>query len=102
MNLCHLYNKSTNSPHIKKILESFKGSASFSIDNIDKTKNYNIYLIETNEVDKELTLTLKKFFDSKPNMLIYFLVPKNYTLILFQLAFLLGAKTVITPSQDTV
>lgn len=101
MNLCHLYNQSTNSPHIKKILESFDSSASFNIDDIDKTRDCNIYLIETNEVDKELTIRLKKFFDSKPNMLIYFLVPKNYTLIIFQLAFLLGAKTVITPNQNT-
>lgn len=101
MNLCHLYNKSTNSPHIKKILESFDKSVSFNIDDIEKTRDYNIYLIETNEVDKELTLRLKKFFDSKPNMLIYFLVPKDYTLIIFQLAFLLGAKTVITPNQNT-
>jgi GGDEF domain-containing protein len=101
LNLCHIYNQSTNSPHIKKILESFDNSASFNINDIDKTRDYNIYLIETNDVDKELSLRLKKFFDSKPNMLIYFLVPKNYTLMLFQLAFLLGAKTVITPNQDT-
>lgn len=101
MNLCHLYNKSTNSSHVNKILQSFDNSASFSIDDIEKTRGYNTYLIEANEVDKELSLKLKKFFDSKPNMLIYFLVPKDYTLILFQLAFLLGAKTVITLNQST-
>lgn len=101
MNLCHLYNKSSTSPHIKKILESFDNSVSFNINDIEKARDCNIYLIETNDVDKELSLRLKKFFDSKPNMLIYFLVPKNYTLILFQLAFLVGAKTVITSNQDT-
>lgn len=101
MNVCHLYNQSSNSSQIKKILQSFDNSISLSIDDIEETRYYNVYLIETNDVDKELTLKLKKFFDSKPNMLIYFLVPKDYSLILFQLAFLLGAKTVITPNQST-
>lgn len=101
MNLCHIYNQTTNSPHVKKILAAFDESVSYEISQLNQVGEYKIYLIETNSVDKVLSAKLKSYFDSKTRPLIYFIIPKEYNLMFFQLAFLLSAKNIITPAQDT-
>ncbi|QOY52118.1 hypothetical protein [Candidatus Sulfurimonas baltica] len=101
MSLCHLYFKTSSSVHVKKILDSFENSVSLDIDNIKIISVYDIYVIELDEADKDISIKLKNLFKEKTNSLIYFLIPKKYNLIFFQLTYLLGAKDIITQNQNT-
>lgn len=100
MNLCHLYFKKSSSSHIEKIMNSFDDTISFDIDVIDEIEDYDIYIIELYDADKNMSAILKTIFKEKNNPFIYFLIPKKYNLLLFQLAFLLGAKSIITQNQN--
>ncbi|MEA2100642.1 MAG: PilZ domain-containing protein [Campylobacterota bacterium] len=100
MNLCHLYFKTTSSKHVDAMLKSFDESVSLDIDEVDKLDNYDIYLIELYDADKNMSAILKKIFKQKSNSFISFVIPKKYNLLLFQLAFLVGAKSIITQNQD--
>jgi len=100
LNLCHLYFKKSSSSHIEKIMNSFDDTISFDIDVIDEIEDYDIYIIELYDADKNMSAILKTIFKEKNNPFIYFLIPKKYNLLLFQLAFLLGAKSIITQNQN--
>lgn len=82
-------------------MNSFDDCVSIDIQKIQKLQTYEIYVIELNDVDKEMTLKVKSLFDSHQNPLVYFIVPKKYNLLLFQLTYLLKAKSIITLHQDT-
>jgi len=62
--------------------------------------SYGVYIVEVYKVDKDISEKFKKLFEDKIDSLIYFIVPNEYSLTLFQLAFLLKAKTIITANQD--
>lgn len=100
MNICHLYCEKTESLLAKNILASFEDSLSIDISKIDKVEEFSVYLIEANKVDKIISEKIRKIFEHKASALIYFLVSNEYNLMLFQLAFLLKAKTVINANQD--
>jgi len=100
MNICHLYCKTTDSPQAKSILNSFEGSVSIDISTIETLASYGVYIVEVYKVDKDISEKFKKLFEDKIDSLIYFIVPNEYSLTLFQLAFLLKAKTIITANQD--
>ena len=100
-NLCHLFYKVTNSIHIDAILSSFDNSISIDLNLTNSVDDYDIYIIELDQITKEITSKVKDIFKLKKDSLIYFIVPKNYNLILFQLAFLVNAKTLITQKQDS-
>ncbi len=99
--LCHLYSGVSTSVHIDKILGSFKESQSFNISTISELKRYSVYVVEVEEIDKESSLKIRKLLESKMDSLIYFIVPKTYNIMFFQLAFMLKAQTVITQRQST-
>ena len=67
---------------------------------MDAIAEYDIYIIELERADQEVSLKLKNMFSNKQNSLIYFIIPKEHTLLLFQLSYLLQAKAVITHSQN--
>ncbi|OIO18014.1 MAG: hypothetical protein AUJ81_00375 [Helicobacteraceae bacterium CG1_02_36_14] len=98
--MCHLYCKTTDSPQAKSILNSFEGSVSIDISTIETLASYGVYIVEVYKVDKDISEKFKKLFEDKIDSLIYFIVPNEYSLTLFQLAFLLKAKTIITANQD--
>ena len=100
MNLCHLYNN-TDSLHIEKILNSFDDSVSINFTDVDSIGDYGIYIVEIDNVTKELSEKIRSLLNTKVNPLIYFIIPQKYNLMLFQLAFVLNAKTIITLRQDT-
>jgi uncharacterized protein YeeX (DUF496 family) len=100
LNLCHLYTTTTTSAHANYLLEAFDDSISIDIEIVHTFDDYAIYVLEIGKVTKEISLKLKKIFESKINPLIYFLIPKEHSLALFQLAFLLQAKRIITLHQD--
>jgi len=100
LGLCYLYHKKSNSFHKEKLLSAFEDSISLDIAMTDKMEEHNFYIFELNKVDKILSTTIKKMFVSIPNPLIYFLIPKEYNLSLFQLAFMINAKSIITSNQD--
>lgn len=102
MKLCHLYDTVSTSEKIKEILEFFTDSASVDISEAAVEQDYNIYIVELAKVNKDISTKLRKILQTKSHKpLIYFYISKEYNLMLFQLAFLLNVKTVITPSQDT-
>lgn len=100
MSLCHLYNTITNSEHIPKILDTFEEVVSLDVNKIDSLDKYDIYIVELQDTDKEVSKKTKKLFEDKDNPLIYFVIIKDYNLILFQLAIFLQVKYLITKNQD--
>jgi len=100
MNICHLYYKTTSSIQAKGLVESFDNSVSVDINAIQSIEDYSFYIVEVNKIDKLITEKIKELFKDKISPLIYFAVSNNYNLMLFQLAFLLKAKTIITSNQD--
>ncbi len=100
MSLCHLYNKQTSSLHVEKLKSSFDG-VSLDLEDINKLKDYDVYIIELEQTDKELSSKLKTLFQDKNNSLIYFIVSSNYNLMLFQLTYFLKTKDIITKGQNT-
>ena len=100
MKICHLYHETTDSLQAKGLVNSFENSESIDIKGIQEIENFSIYVIELYRIDKYISEKLKELFKNKIHPLIYFTVSNNYNLMLFQLAFLLKAKTIITSSQD--
>jgi len=101
-NLCHLFHTQTDSIHVDVILDSFENSTSIDLNNTSEIGDYEIYIIELNQITKDITSKVKEIFKSKKDVLTYFIVPDKYNLIFFQLAFLLNAKTLITQKQDSL
>jgi len=100
LSLCYLYYKTTSYEHQAQLLSSFSQSESIDIEIMDAIAEYDIYIIELERADQEVSLKLKNMFSNKQNSLIYFIIPKEHTLLLFQLSYLLQAKAVITHSQN--
>ena len=100
MNLCHLYHKVFSYEHIQAIYDSFENSVAFDIENITSLEGYNLFIIELYNADQEMSKKLVSLFKHKKHSLVYFIIPKNYTLLLFQLTYLLGAKSIITQNQN--
>ncbi len=100
MNICHLYYETTASVQAKGLVDSFENSVSVDINTIERIEDYSVYIVEVNKVDKFISEKIQELFKNKINRLIYFAVTNNYNLMLFQLAFLLKAKTILTTSQD--
>ena len=99
MNLCYLYSDSLQYPHRKELLNAFEDSVTLNIDHINTLENYDLYFIELNNVDKEISHKILNIFKGK-SFLIYFIIPKNHSLLLFQLASLLESKSIITYTQN--
>ena len=100
MKLCHLYNKTGTFAKVGAILDAFDEKVSIDISSVSAIDDANIYIFEAAKVDKTISAKLKVLFESKSHPLIYFLIEKEYNLMLFQLAFLLKVKTLITANQD--
>ncbi len=100
MKLCHLYNKTGTFANVGAILDAFDEKISVDISSVSAIDDANIYIFEAAKVDKVISAKLKVLFESKSHPLIYFLIEKEYNLMLFQLAFLLKVKTLITANQD--
>jgi len=101
LSLCHLHNEITPSIHTQKILDAFDGSISLDIDNIEKIDDFKIYIVELQNINNKTSLKIKNLFEKKEKALIYFIIPKDYNIMLFQLAILVEVKYLITPNQDT-
>ena len=101
MSLCHLYYSSSTSHHIKEILEYFKSDISLDINAYNEIDDYDVYIVELEETNKEISAKLVHLFKQKNNSLVYFLVPNKYNLMFFQLSYLLNAKNLITQNMDT-
>ncbi|MDD2357344.1 MAG: PilZ domain-containing protein [Thiovulaceae bacterium] len=101
MSLCHLYYKHTTSHHVKAILEYFKSSVSIDISVRNEIDTCEIYIIELEEVDKDISLKVKELFKQKLHSLIYFIVPQKHNLMFFQLSYLLNAKNLILQNMNT-
>ncbi len=100
MSLCYLHSKSVSYPHTEKLLSAFPNNIKLEIDAIDSLDKYDVYIIELNSANKEISLKLVNIFKKINHPLIYFIIPKNHTLLLFQLTFLLNTKSIITHNQD--
>lgn len=100
MNICHLYYETSTSLQAKGLVDSFENSLSMDINAIESLEDYSIFIVELNKIDKVITERVKELFKNRSNSLIYFAVSEKCNLMLFQLAFLLKAKTIITSSQD--
>ena len=85
---------------MKQLSDAFKNSLIIDIDAVDDIDNYDIYVIDLNNATKEISQKLVSIFKKKEKSLIYFIIPKDYTLLLFQLTFLLDTKAIITHNQD--
>ena len=101
MSLCHLYYAHSTSHHVKDILNYFKSDISLDINVCNEIDDYDIYIIELEETNKEISTKLRHLLKQKVNSLIYFIVPHKYNLMFFQLSYLLNAKNLITQNMDT-
>jgi len=101
MSLCHIYSKVKESGQIQEFLDAFDKSNSVDISTVDELEVYDIYLIEIVQVSKPITVKLKNLFKNKEHSLVYFILPLKHSLPLFQLAFLLNAKSMLTLKHDT-
>lgn len=103
MSLCHLYHKQSSSHHIPAMLEhTWTGDAvSLDIHECHEIDDYDVYIIELEEADKNISLKLKHLLQQKVNSITYFIVPLKYNLMFFQLSYLLNAKNLITHNMDT-
>ena len=103
MTLCYLHNKIENfSKHKDTFLEYFKNHKVVNIKKTEKLEiEYDLYLIDFINVDKNITTLVTTFFEDLESPLIYFLLPKDYKVSLMQLAFILNAQSIITVTQDT-
>ena len=101
MNVCHLYNNVTSSHHVQKILDAFEHGESIDINDIDSLSSYDVYIIELENPNNEISKKLIDLFKDSKSSLIYFIVSQNYNLILFQLSYKLKTKDIITNGQDT-
>ena len=99
LRLCYLYSKELSYPHVDALLDAFN-STKIALDTTDTIDHFDIYVIELHDVDKDISVKLKAIFAKKSHSLIYFIIPTNHTLLFFQLAFLLNAKSIITHTQD--
>jgi len=103
MKLCYLHNKTNDfSKHKDIFLEKYRDHQVVDIRKTKKPKqDYDLFLIDFENVDKTLSTLVNDFFSDLETPLIYFLLPKDYKTSLIQLAFILNAKSVITVTQDT-
>ncbi|MDF1883573.1 PilZ domain-containing protein [Sulfurimonas sp. SAG-AH-194-C21] len=99
MRLCYLYSQDCSYPYIDTLLNAFDCTP-IDINTTDLIDDYEIYIIDLQDVDKNISKKLIDLFSQKGHVLVYFIIPKKYTLILFQLAFRLNAKSIITQSQN--
>lgn len=100
LNLCHLYHKVSSYQYLDTLLNSFENFQSIDIAITESIENYDVYLIEIHDADKDISFKLKKIFNQKKSALIYFIIPKNYTILLFQLTYLLSTKAIFTETQN--
>lgn len=100
MHLAYLYFKSSTYPHKQHLFDSFNESEMVDIEEIEKVGDKDIYIVELNDIDKFISKKLVNLFENKENALIYFIIPKKHTLLLFQLAFFLKTKAIITHTQN--
>jgi hypothetical protein len=103
MKLCYLHNKTKDfSMHKEMFLKEYADNTILNIKKIKKPdKDYDIYLVDLENVDKKVSSMATDFFEDLEAPLIYFLLPKDYKTSLIQLAFMLDAKSIVTVTQDT-
>ena len=99
LSLCYLYSNLLTYPHVQTMLDSFDNSKTINLDEITNLDEFDIYIIELNDANKEISQKLVNIFKKKPASLIYFVIPKNHTILLFQLTFVLETKSIITHNQ---
>ncbi len=100
MNLCYLYNEKITFPYAKKLIESFENGEKIDISKEKCSKEYGIYIVECTNLTKEFISSVRLFFKTKSNALIYFTVVGAGSTNLYQLAYLLKVRSIITPKQD--
>lgn len=100
MNICHLYYAKKEVSLIEELLNSFDEKESLDVAQIEKLDAFNVYLIELNSLNEEISAKVKKLFASRSHPLIYFYIPKEYNIALFQLALVLKTKGYITASHN--
>ena len=100
MSLCYLYSKSIAYPYVQTLINTFQNSSMVDLDTVEDIDYKHVYVIELNNADKEISQKLVNIFKTKKKSLIYFIIPKNHTLLLFQLTYLLETKSIVTYTQD--
>ncbi|MDY0122217.1 MAG: hypothetical protein RBR54_09760 [Sulfurimonas sp.] len=100
MNICHLYYAKKEASLIEELLNSFDEKESLDVAQIEKLDAFNVYLIELNSLNEEISAKVKKLFASRSHPLIYFYIQKEYNIALFQLALVLKTKGYITASHN--
>lgn len=100
MSFCYLYDKSPSSPSFKRLLDYFDASAYFDLNTVDKLEKYEVYIVDIQTVDKNISSKLNSLLKQKKDSLIYFIIPKKYNLMLIKLMFMIGTEDVFTQTQD--
>jgi len=100
--LLHLYYKSSLSKQISDITKAFEFSKTLDISKVDTLDHADVYLVEIQKIEKTLLLHIRKLLSNKTGSLIYFFVDEAPNLMLFQLAFFLGVKNILTPRNETL
>jgi len=97
----HLYFKKSVSKQIEELTNTFKYCKHLDVTNLSTIEDEDVYLVEIDKAEKSILLDIKKLLLNKQQSLIYFFTNDSHSLILFQLASLLGVKTIFTKKHDT-
>jgi len=100
--LLHLYYKTSLSKQISDITKAFEFSETLDISKVDTLNHADVYLVEIEKIEKTLLLHIRKLLSNKTGSLIYFFVDEAPNLMLFQLAFFLSVKKILTPRNETL
>jgi hypothetical protein len=98
--LIHLYYKTTSSKQVQDTKNAFGDCKVVDISNLQSIGYDEVFLVEIDQIEKNILIHIRKLLQNKTQSLIYFFIKDSHSLILFQLASLLNVKTIVTPKHD--
>ena len=99
MNLCYLYENNIKYPNTSELFNAFESVEKIDFSAIDSLKDHSVYIVEVETLTKETTSKIRKLF-SEINTPIYFIAVGSMNALLYQLAYILQVKSIITLKQD--
>lgn len=101
MNLCYLYEQTIKYPYVNELFEDFESVQQIEIETLDMLDDIStsIYIIEIDTLTKETTTKIKNIF-ADTDIPIYIIAVGSISALLYQLAYILRVKSIITPKQD--
>lgn len=98
--MVHIFYKTPTSKQLREASKAFRSLDKLDISGLKSIKDYDVYFVEIDKVQKEILLHIKQLLLDKTDSLIYFFTNDSRNLMLFQLSSLLNVKTIVTSKSD--